>query len=174
MYSLRPLAPRLLAGIGTLTLLAAVGLFASRPAHTTGGPVPVTVANAVQERDSPVRQPVQAGVLLGNAAGEQFTGKFYTVPAGKRLVIEYVTASSLAYVAGYDQNGYRIQIQTGNGNGGVAFFNLVPDAAPAPSVSQVVKLYSDAGTTVRATLDTTGVNYSDVEIGFTGYLVDIP
>ena len=39
------LASRLLAGFGTAALLGAIGLFASRPAHTAGGPIPVSVAN---------------------------------------------------------------------------------------------------------------------------------
>ena len=37
--------PRLLAGFGTLALFGAIGLLASRPAHTAGGPIPVSVAN---------------------------------------------------------------------------------------------------------------------------------
>ena len=66
MYSLRPLAPRLLAGIGLLALLAAIGLVTSRPAHSGGGPVPVTVVNAVQERDSPARQPVEKFIQISS------------------------------------------------------------------------------------------------------------
>lgn len=58
------LGPRLLAGLGTLTLLAGIGLLASRPAHTTGGPVPVTVTNPVQNRDSPARQPVDTFITI--------------------------------------------------------------------------------------------------------------
>ena len=46
MHTLRSLTPRLLAGFGTAALLGAVGLFASHPAHSVGGPVPVTVTNA--------------------------------------------------------------------------------------------------------------------------------
>ena len=38
-------APRLFAGFGTLTLLAGIGLLASRPAYTAGGPIAVTVTN---------------------------------------------------------------------------------------------------------------------------------
>lgn len=41
-----------MAGIGTLTLLAAIGLFASsRPAHSVGGPVAVMVADTVPIQD---------------------------------------------------------------------------------------------------------------------------
>ena len=59
------LGSRLLAGVGTLALLAAVGLFSSRPARTAGGPVPVTVANAplaVTAADNPAKQPFQAAL----------------------------------------------------------------------------------------------------------------
>ena len=59
MKLLRILTPRYFAAVSLLALLAAVGLFASRPAHTAGGPVPVTVSNTVQNRDTegPARQP---------------------------------------------------------------------------------------------------------------------
>ena len=86
MYSLRPLAPRLLAGFGTLALLAAFGLFASRPAHTAGGPVPVTVANsslATADLDDPDQQPFQVTLSPHSSTTNQATDT-YTVPAGKR------------------------------------------------------------------------------------------
>ena len=93
-----PLGSRLLAGVGTLMLLAAVGLFASRPAHTAGGPVPVNVANAVQDRDSPARQPFQARLEIrienGNTRGTHdgdYTLQGVTVPAGKRLIVQTLT-----------------------------------------------------------------------------------
>ena len=93
MYSLRPLAPRLFAGIGLLALLAAFGLFASRPAHTAGGPVPVTVANTVMNRDldNSARQPFQTTLQPFSITGYTASDSF-TVPAHKRLVIEFVSS----------------------------------------------------------------------------------
>ena len=51
-----PAAPRLLAGFGTLALVVGIGLAASHPAHTAGGPIAVTIANtplAVVAVDAP-------------------------------------------------------------------------------------------------------------------------
>ena len=39
---------RMVSGIALLGLLAGLGIFASRPAHTAGGPVPVSVTNTPQ------------------------------------------------------------------------------------------------------------------------------
>ena len=96
MYSLRPLAPRLLAGIGTLTLLASIILFASRPAHTAGGPVPVTVSNSVhtQDVDNAAREPFQVEIAFSSSSANSSAS--FPVPSGKQLVLENVSA--LAYV----------------------------------------------------------------------------
>ena len=93
------LGSRLLAGVSMLTLLASLALFASRPAHTAGGPIPVSVANtplATRSEDSEVRQPFQTEIpfFQGTTSGFSDFGSF-TVPAGKELVIQSV--AGLAY-----------------------------------------------------------------------------
>ena len=169
MYSLRPLAPRLLAGIGLLALLAAVGLFASRPAHSVGGPVPVTVTNtplAVSSLDNPARQPVELQPFL-SSVGQ--TSTFYTVPAGKRLVIEYVNVVSNRPD---DPNRYSFILVH---NTLFTNFSLVPDGSPYVGSSQKVTLYADAGSQVTGFFQYTGSNASpNIYCTISGHLVDLP
>ena len=102
-------------------MLAAVGLFASRPAHTAGGPIPVTVSNTVQNHDidNPALQPFQ--VTLAPSGANPSTDS-YTVPAGKRFVIEYYSAQLTQYPAG--GYGYLYLITTAGGS--TAYYKAVP------------------------------------------------
>ena len=162
-------APRLLAGFGTLTLLAGIGLFASRPAHSVGGPVPVTVTNtplAVSSLDNPARQPVELQPLL-SSVGKLST--FYTVPAGKRLVIEYVNVVSNRPD---DPNRYSFILVHNNL---FTNFSLVPDGSPYVGSSQKVTLYADAGSQVTGFFQYTGSNASpNIYCTISGHLVDVP
>ena len=85
---------RVVSGLALIGLLAGLGLFVSRPAHTAGGPIPVSVANtplATTATDSPAKQPFQQTLVI--TSNGLYT-KFATVPVGKRLVIESMTAFS--------------------------------------------------------------------------------
>ena len=169
MYSLRPLAPRLLAGIGLLALLAAIGLVTSRPAHSGGGPVPVTVTNtplAVSSLDNPDQQPVELHPSL-SSFGQSST--FYTVPAGKRMVIEYVNVASNTF---NDPNRYSFILVH---NFLFTNFSLVPDGSPYVGSSQKVTLYADAGSQVTGFFQYTGSNASpNIYCTISGHLVDVP
>ena len=171
------LGSRLLAGVGTLTLLAAVGLFASRPAHTAGGPVPVTVANAPlavinQDSDNPARHAVGRNITLSaRTTVGSLTGTLYTVPTNKRLVLEHLSASTNL---GNDANGYNIEVDTVQGGNQVpTFFNEVPDAAPYSSASQSVRLYADPGTQVSVVVYSSSRNPENFVVSFSGYLEDL-
>lgn len=87
---------RMVSGCALLSLLAAVGLFASRPAHTAGGPVPVTVSNTVhtQDVDNAARQPFQAEISFSSTSTN--SSALFPVPSGKQLILENVSA--IAYV----------------------------------------------------------------------------
>ena len=171
------LGSRLLAGVGTLTLLAAVGLFASRPAHTAGGPVPVTVANAplyavTQNSDDPGRQPVSVTVNLSGVKGtSEISQVIYTVPAGKRLVIDYVSAGSNN---SNDANRYSYFVTTiQNGENQYANFNQLPDGAPYSAVTQKIELFGDPGTNIEAYVYPTANSSTNVELTVTGHLVSL-
>ena len=174
MYSLRPLAPRLLAGIGLLALLAAIGLIASRPARTAGGPVPVSVTNAVVDRDSPTRQPVAVTTLIHSPDASTSNNPVYDVPAGKRLVVE-----SMSLIGG--------------GGNGVSYSCLVRNVASPPTstsfatlstgvvtadvatVTQPMRLHAEPGSKIVVDIYTRGVTGGfDANISLSGYLVDVP
>ena len=169
MLNLRPFASRLLAGFSSLALLAGIGFFASRPAHTAGGPVPVTVANSplsTTAADNPARQPVEVQEFLHNPG---VTTTFYTVPAGKRLVIEYVNIVSNAP---NDPNQYSFIVIH---NGVYTNFSLVPDGSPYVAASQRVMLYAGAGSDVTGFFQYSGSNTSpNIYCTISGHLVDVP
>lgn len=162
------LAPRLLSGVGLLALLAGISLFTSRPAHTAGGPVPVAVTNAVQERDSPPRQPVQVNFVLSSTGGQDIFKTLYTVPPGKRLVVECFTARSFIP---NDGNSYSLSFQGGDGR---AFFSVLPDGSPFSSGTQKTLLFVEANNPVFVSINSNGVNFTNIDVSFSGYLVDVP
>lgn len=139
MNTSRSFAPRLLAGLGTLALVAGVGLFASsRPAHTAGGPVPVSVANtplATTAADNLALQSVTITNELSNATpGGKASSTFYTVPTGKRLVVDYVSSGA---AIPNDTNRYSLFVATFRGNvAQYANFNQLPDSSPYSSASR--------------------------------------
>ncbi len=164
-------APRLLAGFGTLTLLAGIGLFASRPAHTAGGPVPVFVANTVQNRDvdNSARQPFHTESIIGfngSSANQVLT----QVPAGKRLVIESLTAE-------YNNspvNSYSIILE-GDTASGVVGLSLTPGTDPYPIKTQPVRLTAEAGEHVNIFVDSNAVqDLGNVIVSASGYYVNVP
>ena len=159
---------RLLAGVGTLTLLVGIGLISSRPAHTAGGPIPVTVANTVENHDldKPARQPFTIRVYPTASTPQNFT-----VPAGKRLVIQQVSAFNFGSTTVEDVALYSLV-------SGKASALLVPFTVNNQGIvyaSQAVTDYADPGTTVTVALDDT--NTADMagnNVDIVGYYVDVP
>ena len=172
------LGSRLLAGVGTLALLAAVGLFSSRPARTAGGPVPVTVANAplaVTAADNPAKQPFQAfvPVYLPNRQNSA-TGPTIPVPAGKRLVIQMVSV----WRSGTLAPGEGVRAYVGcTVKSSLIFYPLpfVPtDGTVAPGTMQAVTLYADSGTDLMINVFRNGTSGDEADFAsVTGYLVDM-
>ena len=164
-------APRLLAGFGTLALLAAIGLFASRPAHTAGGPVPVTVANsslATADLDDPDQQPFQVTLSPHSSTTNQATDT-YTVPAGKRAVIDYYSAQLTEYpLGGY---GYEYLITTAQGN--TAYYKAVPPIASASPLNQMTRIYADPGTTIEAIVISSSGTTCGGNIIISGHYVNV-
>ena len=173
------LGSRLLAGVGTLTLLAAIGLFASRPARTAGGPIPVTVANAplgVTVADNPAKQPFQASVpiLLQNGLTAA-SGPSIPVPVGKRLVIQTVSLwRNGTLTPGEGVRGY-----VGCTVNGSTIFYPLPfaptDGTVVPGTMQAVTLYADPGTDLFFNAFRNGASGNETDlVSVTGYLVDVP
>jgi len=172
---LSPLAaPRLFAGLGLAALLGAVGLVSSRPAHTAGGPIAVSVANtpllATLTEPAAPTQPFQhqfQPTSSGTGAEESIV-----VPAHKRLVIEYVSASLNRYAPGVGGTAYLIT----HAGGETVFYTTVSRTQDGNKRSQSVKIYADPGTTV--TVGALSNDFVTPEIGtdteVSGYLVDVP
>lgn len=149
-----------------------------------GTPVPVTVGNLpaapvpVRDVDNPARQPFQVQGEGAFAFSTTFSTTVFTVPANKRLVIQF--ASALVNVP----VGQKVRLRVGKlGGGGAAFLvatlqgTFTPIATPADfyTASQPMLLYAEAGDfiTVTAIRDsTTGNGAADFWV--TGYLIDVP
>ena len=172
MQTLSTYAPRLLAGFGMLALLGGIGLASSRPAHTAGGPVPVTVTNpslAVTDADA-ARQAVTGALSLSGPVFSSPYGTLYTVPANKRLVIETVTAISERN----DLNAYTIEVDTTTGDMlDQTFFTLLPNGALYETLSQPTRLYADPGSKVQIFTQNNGHNAPFTGVSFSGHLVDL-
>ena len=158
---------RLLAGIGLLALLAAIGLVTSRPAHSGGGPVPVTVVNAVtnHDGDNPALQPFAIRVFPTPKASVTFT-----VPTGKRLVIQQVSAFSFGSTTVEDVELFSVLA-------GKASTLRIPFTVNNHGIvyaTQSLTHYADAGK-VEVKVDDTDVNDTrGLNIDITGYFVDVP
>ena len=130
----------------------------------------------VRQVDSGALQPVSTSggflILSGDTSGSQL---LYTVPSGKRLVIEYfsfdidvppgetITRTMLRPDPGFD-NLIAIPHFTGNGSAGAIWQS-----------SQLVKYYAEAGQQIFALVfrDST-VGVANGRATMAGYLVDVP
>ena len=167
-------APRLFAGFGTLTLLAGIGLLASRPAHTAGGPIAVNVANTpllttLTEPAAPT-QPFQ--YLFQTTDAGPRTSRSIVVPAHKRLVIEYISASLNEYPSDV---GGGVYLETVAGGQDVTYY-LTDSIQDFAKRNQSLRIYADPGTTVTVGAYsgdfTTGPIGTDTEVS--GYYVNVP
>ena len=182
--ALKTLSPRLFAGVGALTLLAGVGLIASRPAHSGGGPIAVNVANTplavTVAGDTAAKQPFVASTvyrfqdtatLAKVDTADGFAG--IPVPAGKRLIVQTVGVTA---DGGSGHSRFQASI--------AATVNGQDEYFPLPIVSDFGVLY--AGTTQAVDLSVDGssigfrirranpVDTQYIQVAVYGYLVDMP
>ena len=166
-----PFPARLVGVLALLGLIAAVGLFASRPARSGGGPVPVSVANTVQNHDvdNPARQPFQTFLQPSSDTTGRVSQSF-TVPAHKRLVIEFVSAEVNQFPAGGGGYSY---LETTAGGSTVSYYLANTFESPARR-TQVVRLYADPGTPVTVGANNYGGSGIGTDTEISGYYVDVP
>ena len=173
MTTPRSFGPRLLAGVGLLALLGGIGLMSSRPARTAGGPIPVTVSNlplpTLPTDVAAPRQPVGTQVLV-TVTGGFGSDTVYTVPAGKRLVIETISATT--EFPNTAPNSYSVLVVINN-FAAFSAFPLLPSGSFA-SGSQSVHLYADPGTTVLGRVFGKSTASDQIGVSLSGYLVDAP
>ena len=153
----KPLAlrVRLVSGLTLLALLGGIGLFASRPAHTAGGPVPVTVANTpLATRPVDIATPAQPFALrMDLTFADGFAKKTFTFPANKRLVLTYISSNCAVapgakafFNLGASVNGQLVE----------SHLPLIPQGAifghDVYALSSPVTVYADSGTVVTVAI----------------------
>ena len=165
------LGPRLLAGVGLLALLGGIGLASSRPAHTAGGPVPVTVANSPLGVTSTEGQPVEVYVFANPSPSS--SNLVYTVPAGKELVVE-----SMSLVVGGGSNvSYTGVVRTLDSTGGLVSFASLSTGvvtADVATATQPMHLHVGPGGKVYTDVYARGSTTVSGYVSLSGYLIDAP
>jgi len=178
-------------------LIGILAVTASGPGHTQGGntkgpdvrvvnkptePVPVTLQGSAQIDTSapiPVRDvnvagriPIQLTVHRTSPdGGNTANGSMYTVPAGKRLVIDFVSAH--VGVKSGDLPAMEI-LTTVNGDSGAYFIPLAPASDTTFIVNQQVRFSCDAGESVVLVFGRTGTTGQGPGIfTISGYLEDM-
>jgi len=133
------------------------------------------VANAVTVQPALVRdvdegalQPFQVSVLAAsNSSGQQ--AAYFSVPAGKRLVIEYYSAQAQDL-----QGGNGVGMTLGTSAGGVfAAYIVYVNATTTNQVTQTTRIYADPGTQVQVFVFGPGTHCGGL-ITISGYLVNLP
>jgi hypothetical protein len=157
--------------------------------NTSSQPVPVAVTNTptvklasdpnyptfVRDVDNPARQAFQDRLTFNLADGfSEVCMPIAVVPAGKRLVIEYVSAR-VSLPGGQKLRGVQL---FNNLNGDFAYHYLMPAPTGAFNeyvVGQPLRLYADANTQVSicASRDLSA-GTAQVLATISGYLVDMP
>jgi hypothetical protein len=140
--------------------------------NTLSQPVPTLSADAA------ARQPVQRTGLLIFAAGDQIEEQtLYTVPAGKRLVIEEASVRAQLF-DGVSQAMVFLRSH-GGGLGGhyvpLTSIGVIDGMGTVLVGTELLRGYADEGTNVDAsiTINTAGGNGARIEVTFTGHLVDL-
>jgi hypothetical protein len=198
-YFMYKLKNSLFALVGLLALVGAISVLTPRSgfgqkASTQPTPIPppvnVNVVNTplpvtgtisvgnlgdsplpVRDVDNPARQPVSATANCSESTGTNCEATIYSVPAGKRLVIEYVSFQARVP---FGQVAY-MSITGG------PYFPFSQPAVSFPGANVVrfaeqVRLYSEPGTTLVVQGERTGSGLSSTNFSFfiSGYLVDVP
>jgi hypothetical protein len=151
--------------------------------NTRDNPVPVTIGNRVRtcpDEDCPAsmlnandRRAFQRRVQFTIPEGVPQTGVNVAVPEGRRLVIEFVTASQLAF-----SQPVAIRLRT-NVNSEQAEFALLQTKQGEPNIdlwitTEQMRVYADAPSfRIEAGRQTPFVADSFVEVSISGYLVDL-
>ena len=158
---------------------------------TVGGTVTITnqpnvfvtnsAANPVPTRDvdNPARQPFQQDQVISIHAGTFGGDATFTVPKGKRLVIEFVSIH-VSYPTGQKPTFAFLQVETANSNKFPNNHNFVL-TFQAPDLNSDVfagasptRLYADPGTTVTLSLRrNSSIGEGLGSMSVSGYLVDL-
>jgi hypothetical protein len=175
---------RLLAA-GLILSLGALAATSSRPAHGAPSSRDVVVANTaadpalvrvVRSDEDPARQPFQQKERILLADGACCDNAFVTVPPGKRLVFEYVSAAGIAN--GSQSFTYEVGAPV-NGEPRVTHYlpvtQQINDGNTTAIAGQQVRLYADgAGGSVMLRAGRSGGGEATIWMTVSGHLVDVP
>ncbi|HEV2705483.1 MAG TPA: hypothetical protein VGV59_06135, partial [Pyrinomonadaceae bacterium] len=122
------------------------------------------------------KQPYQRFLVLTLDPGEPLDNISFTVPLGKRLVLEQASAIAVTPV------GQKVTLSvatTGGGLNGRAWFVLTPQGTFSGlerfTMTQPLRMYADAGKDVNFQVTRSDSTATvTLNIGITGYLVDTP
>ena len=175
-WSLSTLAAVIGVAIATLTTSSLVAANTSNVNVVNTPNVNIANTPIVQDRDNPARQPFaySAGPQnwIGNAPNISFD---FTVPGGKRLVIEQVSVIAHLTASTTQKLSARVVILVSP----FPFYRFVgTDAGQTDFVaSSQMRCYADAGTSVTILVtrsDTSGGGANVASVSLSGYLIDIP
>ena len=144
--------------------------------NTSANPVPVNVQNQVitQAGDNPAFQPYFDTEIQTNITGSEPSVSF-SVPEGKRLVIEHVTVNILL-TSGEAPPEARISLATISGGLASAYLTLEPQSTDRYVGTHLVRLYAVAGQNTVTVVVRRAISSGFVSIAasVSGYLVDLP
>jgi hypothetical protein len=167
---MRNLKSALMGAGGVVAAAFILTILAPRAAHAVAAAlvqVTNTSANPIPNRDqdNPAQQPFQLLAqpdTRGTGSNQQAT--FVNVPAGKRLVIEYVSAAIAA-------GSGRVTLETTAGGTLAAWYFLPQPVGPGTRVFLPTRIYADPGSLALVIVD--GANtQADVELS--GHFVNVP
>ncbi len=127
----------------------------------------------VRDAEAPARHAFQTELIFSVSPGQQYDLGAFTVPAGRRLVIEQVTVDGFTAPAGR----LLASVKTSVG-GALAQHNLVMqeqgtfNGAAFLVASQRVRLYADPGTDVEVYILQSDPGGSVIDATVSGYLVE--
>lgn len=145
-----------------------------------GGTGTVNVGNTVAVQHAPAA-PFTASVSDTEAPGPGTSTVSFTVPAGKRLVIEEISVSGLLSAADVGEHrspAFNVSVETNNVGrtfwlSDLAYHLDQPNAHARWTGTQAIRLYADGGTSVSFTILPPPGTYSGLSASYTvsGYLV---
>jgi hypothetical protein len=157
MYSISRVVAMLLLGATVLGMASGTANAQAKPA-------------LVRSVDEPARQPFQTN-LLPNSSTSNSNAVYYQVPAGKRLVIEYISAQAQDLSG---TGGASLTLGTTAGGNFVSYFVFI-GATDNRAYNQATRIYADPGTYVQAfVFNGSGTTHCGSSLNISGYLVDVP
>lgn len=159
--------------------LALSAAFAASLAFTSAsawalGSTPVTVVNPATspvpttDANEPALQPFQATLFPHSSTSNEATDTF-TVPAGKRLVIEYYSGQPQDLSGGADG-----MVLTTTAGGTFAQYIVYVNANTTNQVNQTTRIYADPGSTVEAFAFNANASSCAGFVTVSGHLVNLP